>query len=67
MMASGNWWEHPSDYRWSLDAPAGFRTIGIIEPPAGAEPPRRAPFGFGARVLEPERVDRDPLLWDGSD
>ena len=68
--ADWHWREHPNDDIWSATAPATVPSVAVIEPPSEPNKPcatgRRVPFGF-ARALAPEPVERDPVLWEGSD
>lgn len=63
-------WYHGEEWRWDPrhhDYRGVPTYINVIEPkeePAREGP--RVPFGF-ARVLAPEPVEAEPLLWEGSD
>lgn len=50
---------HPSDFRWSAEAPDYRPTIAVIEPPAGQPAPHRlakrverVPFGFARALVD---------------
>jgi hypothetical protein len=64
-----SWWQHGDEWRWELVAGTDQHSIMVIEPAETPDLPtnaRRVPFGFG-RVLEPDPVELEPLVWEGED